>query len=82
MEVLEVLLYAKSKAYLGGWIMFGLTGFETFIIVAISSVAYGFMKGEQVKMKLLQKQTDMLWALVPDDKKESIVWAEWQDGNN
>ena len=82
MEVLEVLLYAKSKAYLGGWIMFGLTGFEAFIVIALVAMAVGRSASEKVKIQLLQKQTDMLWQLVPEHQKESMVWAEYQDGNN
>ena len=62
--------------------MFGLAGFEAFIVVAIVAVAFGFAKGEQVKIRLLQKQTDMLWALVPEHQKENFIWGEWQDGNN
>ena len=82
MEVLEVFLYAILKAYLGGCIMFGLTGFEAFIVIALVAMAISRAMSEKVKIQLLQKQTDMLWQLVPEHQKESIVWGEWQDGNN
>ena len=62
--------------------MFGLTGFETFIVIALVAMAISRAMSDKVKIQLLQKQTDMLWQLVPEHQKESIVWAEWQDGNN